>query len=237
MNKELTAFITKKLPVFFTTNIGILILGFILTTICGGVINQIHTRTTWNREKRFELLKGELVRHEELLSDLTTVIGERVFRLQRVVWLLDPAATPAPETWWRLNDDAQKELKARWDIYYETVAKWNVRYRNYAIKIRIQAGQKMAEQFILPDDKRGAQKAKSGTLCGVIEDTHKTVADLRTKAMLTSQVDGKEHELAQQKVYHLYDEVDKFVTKLYETLRDKEQSDDPVATSSPSPAR
>jgi hypothetical protein len=221
----------NKLTKFFSSGLGLLILGFVLTTLCGGLVNEMHTRSTWKRDKRFELLKGELAKHEELLSDLTKVVGARVFRLQRVVWLLDPAATPAPETW-QLNDDAQKELKTRWETYYQTVVDWNVNYRTYAIKIRILAGPQMAERFIVPDVVSGARKAKSGTLCGVIEETHKTVADLRAKAILTSRVDRAEHELAQHEVDHLYDAVDDFVRQLYQALGEKERSDDPISSGS-----
>lgn len=226
----------KKFFDFFSSGIGLMILGFVLTTVCGGLINGMVTRSTWKREKGFELFKGDLAKHDELLSELTKVIGERVFRLQRVVWSLDPAATPAPEMW-PLNGEAQTELKERWKTYYETVVNWNVKYRTFAIQIRIQAGEKMAEGFILRDDISGARKARSGTLCGVIEETHRIVGDLKNKAISTSQVDRKEHELAQEKVDRLYDEVDSFVTKLYKTLREKERTADPLATRLPSLAR
>ena len=230
----------KKLADFFTSGLGLLILGFVLTTLCGGLVNWMYARSSWKRDKQFELFKGELAKHDELLSDFTKVIGERVFRLQRVVWLMDPTEKPPPETWQLRQDDQDddpKELKARWEKYYETVAQWNVNYRTYAIKIRLLAGPQMADQFIVRDAVSGARKAKSGTLCGVIEETHKTVADLKAKALLTSRVDRAEHELAQCEVDHLYDAVDDFVRQLYEALGDKARSDDPVSIRSGPPAR
>src|SRR2546423_15409998 len=104
----------KKLAEFFSSGLGLLILGFILTTVCGGLINITHSYLTWKRDKQFELLKGEIAKHDELLSELTKVVGERVFRLQRVVWILDrppgPAAdAPVGETW-QLGEAEQKEL-------------------------------------------------------------------------------------------------------------------------------
>jgi hypothetical protein len=223
----------KKLVEFFSSGLGLLILGFILTTVCGGLINITHSYLTWKRDKQFELLKGEIAKHEDLLSELTKVVGERVFRLQRVVWIMDPPAGPAPDApvpeTWRLSEADQKELKIRWDDYYKTVATWNVSYRTYAIKIRLLAGQDTARRFIDRDKTSGARVAKAGTLCGVVEETHRTVADLRSKALQTFQINRAEHEKAQRQVDNLYNEVDDFVTRLYEQLRERERSDDPVS--------
>jgi hypothetical protein len=233
----------KKLIDFFTSGLGLLILGFVLTTVCGGLVNWMYARSTWKRDKEFELLKVDLAKHDELLTEFTKVIGARVFRLQRVVWLLDPPpGTPASETTWELKkDDDQKDddqkLKKRWEKYYTTVADWNVNYRTYAIKIRVLAGEKMADDFIVRDVVSGARKAKAGTLCGVIEETHKTVADLKNQAFLTWRVDRAEHEKAQLQVDHLYDAVDDFVKHLYESLRANARSDELVSTRSGSGIR
>jgi hypothetical protein len=231
----------KKLVDFFHSGLGLLILGFILTTVCGGLVNWMYARSSWKRDKQFELLKSELIKHDELLTELTRVIGSRVFRLQRVVWLMDSPVTPAPETWELKKDDDQSDddqkLKKRWDKYYETVAEWNVNYRTYAIKIRVLAGPEMAEKFIARDLISGARKAKEGTLCGVIEKTHTTVANLRTTALSTGRVDRVQQEEAQRQVDHLYDAVDDFVRQLYDALREKARSDDPLSTSSVPAAR
>jgi hypothetical protein len=223
----------KKLAEFFSSGLGLLILGFILTTVCGGLINITHSYLTWKRDKQFELLKGEIGKHDELLSELTKVIGERVFRLQRVVWIMDPPAgptaeAPAPETW-RLSEADQKEFKIRWDDYYKTVTTWNVNYRTYAIKIRLLAGQDMARRFIDRDKTSGARVARAGTLCGVVEETHRTIVGLRSKVLQNLDISRVEHEKAQLQVDNLYNEVDDFVTRLYERLREREHSDDPVS--------
>src|SRR5215471_8048349 len=89
---------------FLKSKIGLLVLGFVLTTVCGAIINGMYANSTWKRDKRFELLKAELQKHDELLSDLTKILGTRTFRLQRVLWATDPEASPAPDTW-QLNDE------------------------------------------------------------------------------------------------------------------------------------
>lgn len=225
---------TRKKPLeFFSSGLGLLIAGFVLTTLCGGLINLNNTYLSWKRDKRFELLKNEIAKHEELLSEFTKIVGERVFRLQRVVWIMDPPAgptpdAPVPETW-RLSDDDQKELKTRWDDYYKTVAAWNVSYRTYAIKIRLLAGQDMARRFIDRDQTSGARVAKAGTLCGVVEQTHKTVAELKSKTLQGSEINRAARDKAQLEIDNLYNEVDDFVTRLYEVLRERERSDDSVS--------
>jgi hypothetical protein len=217
----------KKLATFFTGPLGLLVCGFILTTVCGGVINLFYTRSTWEREKGFELFKADLVKHDDLLTQLTTIIGKRIFLLQRVVWAMDPPdrpeGTPAPETW-SLNGEQQKELNDRWLKYYEAVANWNESYRTYAIKIRLLAGDKMADAFIQPDPVEGARKAKAGTLCGVVEATHKKVFDLKKKALSSSQVDHAEHDEAQHAIDNLYEKGDNYANDLYGALREKEAS-------------
>jgi hypothetical protein len=225
MKKRIANFF-KSIGKFFTSGIGLLLLGFILTTGCGGLINWMYTSSSWDRDKRFELLKNSLQKHEELLSDLTKIVGTRTFRLQRVVWGMDPPdATPTAESW-ELNEDERKELKARWTEYYQAVTDWNTSYRTYAIKIRVLAGDEIADKFFM-GDASGARLSKPGTLCWNFEQSHGVVAELR-KAALTGPIDQKKHDLAQQKVNELYNQVDDFVARLYRALADKEHSDDPL---------
>jgi hypothetical protein len=220
----------KSLGEFFKSGLGLLVLGFVLTTVCGGILNSVYSWTGWQRDKKFELLKSELVDDQKLLSDLAQIIGKRTFLLQRVVFQMDPPdlpeGTPPPESW-SLKPEDQKELKARWDAYYETVKEWNVTYRSFAIKIRGLAGDPMAEKFIASDAK-GARKAKAGTLCGEVEETHNIVLKLEKKVLSQAPVGRTEHEQAQQAMDRLYDSGQLFVTDLYETLRKKEQSDNPI---------
>jgi hypothetical protein len=73
MNSGLANFF-NKLGKFFTTRIGLVVLGFILTTVCGTIINERYTRSGRERDKQFELLKSELAKHDELLSELTKIL-------------------------------------------------------------------------------------------------------------------------------------------------------------------
>lgn len=215
----------KKLANFFTSGIGLLVLGFVLTTVCGAIINGMYTSSTWKRDKQFELLKSELAKHDELLSDLTKMLGTRVYRLQRVVWGTDPDTPPGPETW-PLTEEAKTKLNTLWNEYYQTVVEWNVSYRTYTIKLRALTGDEIADKFFVGDTS-GARRAKPGTLCRYFEHSHEAVATLK-KAALTSQVDRSKHDEAQREVDDLYNRVDDFVAQLYRAVAEKEHSDNPL---------
>jgi len=215
----------KKLANFFTSSIGLLVLGFVLTTVCGAIINGMYTSSTWKRDKQFELLKSELAKHDELLSDLTKMLGTRVYRLQRVVWGTDPDTPPGPETW-PLTEEAKTKLNTLWNEYHQTVVEWNVSYRTYTIKLRALTGDEIADKFFVGDTS-GARRAKPGTLCRYFEHSHEAVATLK-KAALTSQVDRSKHDEAQREVDDLYNRVDDFVAQLYRAVAEKEHSDNPL---------
>jgi hypothetical protein len=125
-----------------------------------------------------------------------------------VVWVTDPEAAPGPDTW-QLTEEAKTKLNARWDEYYQTVVDWNVSHRTYAIKLRVLAGDAIADGFFVGDPS-GARKAKSGTLCSYFEHAHDTVAAWK-KAALTLQVDRTKHDMAQREVDDIYNRVDDFV--------------------------
>jgi len=215
----------KKLGNFFTSRIGLLVLGFVLTTVCGAIINGMYTSSTWKRDKQFELLKSELAKHDELLSDLTKILGTRVYRLQRVVWATDPDTPPGPETW-PLTEEAKTKLNTLWNEYYQAVIEWNVTYRTYTIKLRALVGDEVADKFFIGDTS-GARKAKSGTLCRYFEHSHESVAALK-KAALTAQVDRNKHDEAQRELDDLYNRVDDFVAQLYRAVAKKERSHNPL---------
>lgn len=227
MSRPFANFATK-VDEFLKGPVGLLVLGFVLTTVCGAIINGMYANSTWKRDKRFELLKAELQKHDDLLSDLTKILGTRTFRLQRVVWVTDPDPSPAPDTW-QLNDEVKSRLNGRWDEYYESVVDWNVDDRNYAIKLRLLAGNEIADKFFVGDPS-GTRKSKPGTLCWQFEKCHDVVSRLRKNA-LTSQLDRKEHDAAQHDIDDLYNKVDKFVAQLYQRLGEKERSDDPFKAS------
>lgn len=217
-----------KITRFFSSKAGILLLGFILTTGCGAFINWLHTRSTWHREKRFELLTRKLVKHEELLSSLSKVVGERVFRLQRVLWALEAPSPSLPGAVWQADDAAKKRINDCWNEYYLTVIEWNLKYRDYATRIRFLAGPEVADNFFV-GAVTGARLAKTGTVAGSFEQAHERVKALRDITLGSAAVDRTDlYDQAKRSVDHLYDKVDSFVAELYSTLDEHARSDNPL---------
>jgi hypothetical protein len=212
----------------FSGKLGMLVLGFFLTTGCGALINWFHTSSTWNREKKFELLTRKLGKHEELLSDLSKGVGARVFRLQRVLWALEAPHPSLPGDIWQVDDNATKRITKSWDEYYATVIDWNLNYRNYATRIRFFAGPIVADKFFAGHT-AGAQRAKQGTVAGAFEEAHDAVKDLRDLTLRLPAVDRtKQYDLAKERVAQLYNTVDNFVGDLYWTLDEHARSDNPL---------
>jgi hypothetical protein len=219
----------KNVYEFFSSPLGLLIAGFLLTSGCGAIITWRIADSSWKKDKRFELFKANIAKHEALLTDVTTIVGARTFRMQRVVWATDASDNPNSENW-PLDAEHKKNFEMFWDDYYKTVVDWNLNYRNYAAKIRLLAGDDVANEFFAPGAS-GARLSKSDTVCGSFEEAHQLVSDLR-KAVRNGTVERKQHDSAQQKVDALYDKVDAFVRDLYRVLNDKEKSEDPLEAES-----
>jgi len=222
----------KKLAEFFNSGLGLLVLGFVFTTVCGAAINELHTRSTWKRDKQFELLTRKLKEHEDLLASLSTVVGARVYRLQRVLWALEAPSPKRPEEMWQVDEEAKKRINERWKEYYdETVIPWNLNYRNYTTRIRFFAGSELADKFFLADV-TGARRAKPVTVTGSFEQSHDLVKELRDMVLNSPNVDRtKQYDLANRSIDHLYNTVDAFVADLYLALDKHARSDNPVEPS------
>jgi hypothetical protein len=218
---------TRKLAAFFTSNIGMLVAGFILTTVCGGIINTLHTQATWKRDKGFELFKSQLTKHDELLTDLSKTTGARVYRVQRVLWNLDrPEAEPPGETWC-LDARAKGEIETRWTEYDKTVVDWNLTYRDYKRRIQLLAGDEFADKFFEAGE-HGAQSAKEGCITGAFEQLHKKIKSLHVKAKDYETVDRKPHDSAQDDINNLYDQLDRYMTDLSKKFEDLDKSSNPL---------
>lgn len=205
----------------------LLVAGFVLTTGCGALINYLYARSAWNRDRQFELLRGRLAKHEELLSSLSKVMGARVFRLQRVIWTLDPPSSEPPQEMWQLDEETKAKLDVIWNDYYATVIEWNLTYRDYTTRIRLLLGDDGADKFFVAGD-TGAQAARADTVCGSFEAGHKMAKKLKDAARKSATVNGAEQRLAQSKMDALYEKVDGFMAYLYKALDKREKSDTPL---------
>ena len=113
---------------FLNTQVGLLLLGFALTTIIGSYFADWFQRKNWERQtafeaqrqdfewersKRFEILKRKLDEGQNSLKEISYLINQRFFRLQNVYEQI-------------VNGNLQS-AKLKWQNYMETVEQWNVK--------------------------------------------------------------------------------------------------------------
>ena len=118
----------RSLWKFLNTNAGVVILGFILTTLAGGIIAYWFDRLAWEREtafeakrqnfewernKRFEILRRKLNEGQRSLEEISDLINLRFFRLHKVFENI-------------LAGDSAS-ASDNWADYMESVEQWNTK--------------------------------------------------------------------------------------------------------------
>lgn len=112
-----------------------LILGFVLTTVIGGLIGAWFQRAAWRRQARLELLKQAYLDANELFADVSNLVDTRYFRPYR--WFLCVQ-----------DDDAEERIADRERRYFDVVATWNEALRIRHNRIRMHLGEDRALAFL-----------------------------------------------------------------------------------------
>jgi hypothetical protein len=112
-----------------------LILGFVLTTVVGGLIGAWFQRAAWRRQARLELLKQAYVDANDLFADVSNLVDARYFRLYR--WFLCVQ-----------DNDAEETIADREQWYFDIVATWNEQLRVRHNRIRMHLGEDRALAFL-----------------------------------------------------------------------------------------
>jgi hypothetical protein len=138
----------SRLWSFLNSGLGLLLLGFGITTIAGGLFADWIQRRTWERQialeqarqdyewersMRFELLRAKLKEGQESLEEISDLINLRFFRLQRVFDALVSGNITASEK--------------TWSEYAPTVEKWNTKLIIYQNKLERLVSRDIATQF------------------------------------------------------------------------------------------
>jgi len=106
----------------------LLLLGFILTAIVGNMINTTFQKSSWEREKKFNILSHKLEEANPFVEDLSKLMNERLYYSRRLIWN-------------RLNKEKFNEL---WEEYFKIVTDWNRNLNNNKIRIERLAGKETA---------------------------------------------------------------------------------------------
>jgi hypothetical protein len=137
-----------KIWSFLNSKVGLLLLGFVLTTLAGGLINQWFHRNAWEREiafeerrqnyewernRRFEILRRKLDEGQKSLEEISDLINLRYFRLHQVFENI-------------LSNDLVAAEK-NWKQYYETVELWNVKLLTYQNRLTRLVDKAVSQEF------------------------------------------------------------------------------------------
>ena len=133
---------------FLNSKVGLLVLGFTLSTIIGGVfVNWIGQKTweqqiaveqkrqdfEWERSRKFEMLKFKLDEGQKSLEEISDLINLRFFRLHKVFENVLSGNLKAAEENWR--------------NYKKTVEIWNVKLIINQNKLKRLVSVEVANQF------------------------------------------------------------------------------------------
>jgi hypothetical protein len=155
---------------FLNSKLGLLVVGFILTSIVGVLLTAIIQNSTWKRQIRLELHRKRYEEGSTFLDSLSRSIGERYFMLQRWFWLLEQGHKNAAET---------AEAK-----YFETVSEWNCSYWTKRNKIRLLVGEGYADRFLDYADDSRPEAPQS--LHYIFVQTHSAVLDAKANGGATA---------------------------------------------------
>lgn len=138
----------KELWKFLNTQVGLLLLGFVLTAVVGGLLTELFHRKAWEREiafevkrqnlewerdKRFEILRRKLDEGYKSLEEISDLINLRFFRLHRV-----------------FENIVSKDLASaekNWREYMKAVEEWNVKLIINQNKLNRLVGKGSAQEF------------------------------------------------------------------------------------------
>ena len=195
------------------SKVGLLLVGFVLTTIFGTFINERFHQKTWEETQNHELLKRKLDKQEELVKDVSTLISQRSFHLERLGWAVEYHTEKEKNN----IDQAKKEKIAKlWDEYYSTVILWNENYKMYHIKLKYLADTNTADMFYISE--KEANSANPDTIYGKFVQTHIAMLDLKNCALEGCNQHEKNYKLVSQKLEDLTVSIDKFLFLLYKSL-------------------
>jgi|SRR5215208_596218 len=134
------------------SNFVLLLLGFILTTMAGGLLSYWLQKQSWRRQTRVDLYRKRYEEGSQFLDELAKLIGNRFFQLQRYLWILEELQD---------NDIQDDVLQAVAHEVDKTVAEWNSTFWLNRVKIRLLVGEAQAQQFLDFQDDLRTEKPRS----------------------------------------------------------------------------
>jgi hypothetical protein len=121
------------------TKPGLVVLGFLLSSVLGGLVTYAFQRLSWRRQAKLELYSQRYRDGNEFLDRLSSLIDRRYYALMRLLWAVQESAPP--ETY----DEREQ-------AYFKTVIGWNNNLRAMHNRVRILVGEEKALAFLDYED-------------------------------------------------------------------------------------
>ena len=118
---------------FLNTQLGLVIISFILITFAGGIINELFNRNAWERSKKFEILRLKIDEGQKSLEEISNLINLRFFRLNRV-----------------FENTLAEDLtcaERSWKEYIDIEEQWNVKLKSNQNKLARLVSKEIAQEF------------------------------------------------------------------------------------------
>lgn len=97
----------------FSTQIVLLLIGFVLTTVVGGLLGSYFQNRNWKHQNRVKLAESERAAATQIFENISSLMDKRVYRMMQLNWKIRSDATD--------NDTLEKQMKKYREILYE----WN----------------------------------------------------------------------------------------------------------------
>jgi hypothetical protein len=120
----------------------LLLEAFALTTVAEGILTYYIQKRSWNRQTKLDLYKRKYDEGIKFLDELSELIGNRLFFLQKLLWAI--------------NDNDTERIANIEKAYFPIVDAWNNRYYKNRNKIRLLVNEGSADSFLsYADDNKG----------------------------------------------------------------------------------
>lgn len=147
---------------FLNSDLGLLLVGFVLTGLIGALLSASFQKAAWRRETRLELFRRRYDEGVAFLDALSELIGRRLFATQQMLWTIQ-----------RGLDEPHVIQVAK--SLNEATEVWNNRLWMNRAKIRLLVGDVQADRFLSETDHRGQTEQD---LHSAFVQAHQSVVEL-----------------------------------------------------------
>jgi hypothetical protein len=108
--------VSRRLGAMLRRDLILLVTGFLLTTVVGGIIGSFLQRRSWDHEFNVQRREREQARAETVFEELSGLLDKRRYRMLRLYWYLKDADQ---------GQGAAKENEQRHKQYVDILYQWN----------------------------------------------------------------------------------------------------------------